>query len=376
MKRLGNTVFALVGLATVSLALNACGTSTSIPANAVANVDGTPITKVDYLKWATITAKGSAQGGVAVVPDPPTYARCIAALRKQTRVRRGQPKPSEATLRSQCQTQNTAMMQQAMSTLIQERWIEKEADNQDVSVTKGEVERQLATTKRESFPNEAAYQRFLKQTGMTAADVLERIRVQALATKITRKIEDSSGSVSSTQVSSYYNRNKTQFTVPERRDVQMILTRGQAKAKAAKAAVQGGTSWAAVAKKYSTDAASKATGGEIKGIAKGQRDRAFDQAAFTAKKGVLVGPVKGQFGWYLVRVAAITPGRQTSLNEARAQIRAILQQQGSQQKMASFVRDFQKRWRSKTNCRTGYIVELCSNAPKPRTSSTAAPTTR
>ncbi len=346
-----------------------------MPSNAVASVDGTAITKVDYDKWATITARGSAQGGApAVVPDPPTYTNCIASLRKQTRPVRGQPAPTDVTLRAQCRQQNDALVQQTMGTLIQNVWIEKEASAEGISVSSAEVQRQLATTKRQSFPSEAAYQRFLRQSGMSQADVLERVRIQALAAKLTRKIQNSAAPVTDAQVQSYYARNRAQFSVPERRDVELILTRTQAQANAAKAAVQGGMSWAAAAKKYSIDAASKATGGILRGVSQGQQDRAFDTAAFGAKKGAIVGPVKGQFGYYVVRVTAITPAQQTSLAAARAQIRALLQQQAQQQKMASFIRDFQSRWRSKTNCRTGYVVQLCSNAPKPNTTSTAGGT--
>ena len=261
-----------------------------------------------------------------------------------------------------------------MGTLIQNVWIEKEAKAQGVSVTDAEVQRQLALTKRQSFPSEAAYQRFLTQSGMTPADVLERIRVQALAAKLTRKIQNSAAPVTDAQIQSYYERNRAQFAVPERRNVQLILTRDLAQANAAKSAVQSGTSWAAAAKKYSTDAASKATGGQLNGVSQGQQDRAFDQSAFTAKKGVIVGPVKGQFGYYVIRVTGITPAQQTSLAAARAQISALLQQQGQQQKMASFIRDFQTRWKGKTNCRTGYVVQLCTNAPTPRTTSTAGGT--
>jgi foldase protein PrsA len=369
-------LLALSAFFVAAAALAACGSSgEGIPGNAVANVDGTPITKADYERWAGITARGSSPTGArAVVPDPPTFARCIAALRTQTRPARGQPAPTDVTLRAQCRQQNDNLVQQTMGTLIQQAWVEKEAKAQGVSISDAEVQRQLAITKRQSFPNEKAYQRFLRNSGMTQADVLDRVRTQALAQKLTRKIQSSAAPVTDAQIQSYYERNKAQFAVPERRDVQLILTRDRAQATAAKSAVQGGTSWAAAAKKYSTDAASKATGGELKGVSQGQQDRAFDQAAFSARKGALVGPVRGQFGWYLLRVLAITPARQTPLAEARGQIRALLQQQGQQTKMASFIRDFQTRWRAKTNCRSGYVVQLCKNAPKPRTTSTAGGT--
>lgn len=370
-------LLALGAFFVAAFVLAACGSSdTSIPGNAVANVDGTPITRADYDKWALITAKGSAQGGApVVVPDPPTYTRCIATLRRQSRPARGQPAPTDVTLRAQCRQQNDALVQQTMGTLIQNLWIEKEAEDQGVSVSDSEVQRQLEQTKRQSFPTDRAFQRFLRQSGMTQEDVLDRVRIQALAAKLTRKIQGSAAPVTDAQIQSYYNRNRAQFAVPERRDVQLILTRTQAQANAAKSAVQSGTSWAAAARQYSTDAASKATGGELKGVSQGQQDRAFDRAAFSARKGVIVGPVRGQFGYYIVRVTNITPARQTPLADARAQIRALLEQQNGQQKLTTFVRDFQKRWRDATNCRTGYIVALCKNAPTPRTTSTPATST-
>jgi len=357
----------------VAAVLSACGSSDdSVPSDAVASVDGTPITKADYERWATITAKGSAAGRAVVIPDPPTYTRCIATLRRQSRPVRGQPAPTDVTLRAQCRQQDQQLVTQTMGTLIQNLWIEKEAKDQDITVSDADVQRQLADTKRQSFPTEKAYQRFLSQSGMTQDDVLERVRIQALAAALTRKVQSSAAPVTDAQVQSYYDRNRDQFSLPERRDVELILTRNQAQAKAAKSAVEGGTSWAAAARQYSTDAASKATGGVLRGISRGQQDRAFDQAAFRAKKSVIVGPVKGQFGYYILRVTSITPARQTPLADARGQIRALLQQQGTQQKMSTFVRDFQERWRGTTNCRQGFVVALCKNAPTPRTTSTAA----
>jgi foldase protein PrsA len=351
--------------------LAACGDSGSndIPGNAVAVVDGTPITRADYERWAEITAKSSAQGRAVVVPDPPAFEQCIDTLRRQTR--RGQPAPSDVTLRAQCRQQNEQIVQSTMSSLIQQLWIEAEAEEQDISVSEAEVQRQIAETKRQSFPTERAFQRFLRDSGMTVEDVEERVRTQALAGKLTRKIQSSSAPVTESAIADYYRRNRAQFAVPERRDLEVILTRTEAEANAAKDAVQGGMSWAAAARRYSTDAASKATGGVLRGVSQGTQDRALDRAAFGVERGEIAGPVRGQFGWYLVRVLTITEPRQTSLADAREQIRALLGQQGQQEKMATFIRDFQKRWREVTNCRQGYIVPLCSNAPTPRTTSTA-----
>jgi foldase protein PrsA len=355
----------------------ACGGGESgIPGDAVATVDGQPITRAEFTRWAAITARSSdTTGGRATfIPDPPTFERCVATLREQSRPARGQPAPSDVTLRAQCRARNELIVQNTMSTLIQKAWIEQEAEEQGVTVSDAEVQRQLDETKRQSFPTEAAYQRFLRTSGMTNEDVLERVRAQALARAISDKVQRSAAPVSEDAVQEYYERNRAQFALPERRDVQLILTRSEAQANAAKNAVEGGMSWAAAARQYSIDEASKATGGELRGVSEGQQDRAFDTAAFGARRGTVVGPVRGQFGWYVLRVTSVTPARQTSLEEASGQIRTLLSQQGSQEKMSTFIRDFTERWRDATDCRTGYVVTLCSNAPRANTTSTAGGT--
>jgi parvulin-like peptidyl-prolyl isomerase len=366
---------ALSAFFVVALVVAACGSSNSLSGDAVANVGGTQITKAEFNRWVQISAKSAAATGApVVVPDPPSYTKCVAALRQQQKPVKGQPAPSVATLRAQCKAQDQQLTQQTMGTLIQTAWVEGEAKKQGVTASDAEVNKQLEVTKKQSFPTAAAYNRFVKQSGMTQAEILERVKVQLLAQKITKKVQASSANVTSAQISHYYNTHKSQFAVPERRDLEIILTKAQAQAQAAKSAVQSGTSWKAAAKKYSIDPASKATGGVLRGVAKGQEDRALDQAAFSAKKGQIVGPVKGQFGWYVVRVMNITAPQQQSLAQATPQIKALLTQQGSQQKMSAFIQDFQKRWKAKTKCRAGYVVQLCSNAPTPKTTSTAGGT--
>jgi foldase protein PrsA len=358
-----------VALVSVVGGLSACGGSgDSIPGNAVAVVDGQPITTASFNRWLAITAKSTtATNPSAVVPDPPSFTNCVAALRKQSEPAKGQPKPTDASLLAQCKAQEQQLRQQVVTTLIQTEWIDAEAKQQNVSVPAAAVQQQVNTIKKQSFPKAGAYEKFLQQSGMTAADVSRTERTQLLGQAIVQKVQKSTGKVSAAQISSYYDKNRAQFQLPERRDLDVILTKSQAQANAAKAAVQGGMSWKAAAKRFSTDAASKANGGLLRGVAKGQEDKALDRVAFSARKGAILGPVKGQFGWYVVRVVAITPPKTTTLAQATPQIRTLLSQQSAQQRAAKFTSDFQKRWKAKTSCRAGYVVALlCKNAPAPK----------
>lgn len=368
-------VLALGAFLMLSVVLAACGggdNGNDVPSNAVASIDGTPVTKADYDRWAEINAKSAvAQGGTAIIPDPPRYEKCVADLRRQARAARARTTPSESQLLAQCRQLETQIKQQTMGLLITADWFEREAEDLGVDVTDARVERALAQAKRESFPRRGDYERFLRSSGMTEADLLFNLRRQELTTGITEAVQRRAGDVSSAQITAYYNRNRDQFAVPERRDLEIILTRTEAQANTAKRAVESGTSWAAAARRYSTDAVSKGNGGRLAGVARGQQDRALDLAAFNAREDVIVGPVRGQFGWYIVRVTRVTPAKQSSLAESRDQIRELLRQQNSTKALNDFGRAFEQRWTKLTNCRRGYVMQYCSNAPRANTTSTA-----
>ncbi len=60
----------------------------------------------------------------------------------------------------------------------------------------------------------------------------------------------------------------------------------------------------------SIDPTSKANGGLLKEVVKGEEEKALDTAIFSATKGVLGGPVKTPFGYYVYEVVSSTPGTQ------------------------------------------------------------------
>jgi foldase protein PrsA len=148
----------------------------------------------------------------------------------------------------------------------------------------------------------------------------------------------------------------------------MVVTRSKANAAKARAALASGQSFKTVAKKYSVDEASKANGGKLPGVNKGQQEKQLDDAIFKASKGKLVGPVKTQFGYYVFEVDKITAAKQQTLAESNAAIKALLASQNQQKALNTFVTDWRKRWKDKTNCASDFTTQDCKNAPKPKTS--------
>jgi len=366
------TAFTLLALAGVGVTFAACG---GVPGNAVATVDGEAINKSDFSHWLTIAAKSSGTTG-AVVPDPENdYKNCVAAKRKATPApAKGQPKTTDAQLKTQCKTEYEQYRSQVLQLLTSFRWIQGEAAAQNIKVTDAEVKKSFDEQKKQSFPKDADYQKFLKTSGQTPEDIMQRVKLDLLSNKIRDKVVKGKDQVSDKAVADFYAKNKAQFSQPEKRDLHVVLTKEKAEADKALAALKAGDSWKKVAKKYSIDDTTKATGGELTAQAKGTLDAELDDAVFSAKKGDIQGPVKTQYGYYVFEVDKSTPASQQTLAEAKATIKQQLASQEQQKALDAFVKDFTSRWREKTECADSYKTSDCKNGPKPTPTPTAAGT--
>jgi foldase protein PrsA len=360
---------AVVALGATAMA----GCGNDVPSGSVAKVGDTTIKKADFDKWLKSAAQGNAQGGTASVPDPPNYSKCVAAKALQS-APKGATKPSNAALKKQCAQEYAQLKGDVMQFLIQAQWVQQEAKTRGVKVTDAEVKSRLADEKKRAFPGksgEQRYQAFLKTSGMTEADILFRFKLETLQQKLTQKVTEQKAKVSDADVKAYYAKNKKRFAQPARRDLQVVLTKQKAKAQQAEKALKRGQSFKAVAKKYSIDQASKAQGGKLPDVAQGQQEPAFDKAIFSAKKGVLKGPVKTQFGYYVFKVTKVTPASQQSLDQSKATIMNLLKSQRQQKALDKFIKDFRNQYKDKTVCADDFRVAECKNAPKTKTSTTS-----
>jgi foldase protein PrsA len=374
MIKAARIALSLTAVAGVGATFAACG---GVPGNAVATVDGEAIEKSDFTHWMTVAAKSTGQANAAV-PDPEAgYAKCIAAKRKATPApAKGQPKVTDSQLKTQCTQEYEQLRNQVLQLLISFKWIQNEAETMDVKVTDAEVKKSFAEQKKQSFPKDEDYKKFIATSGQTEADILQRVKLDLLSNKIRDKVVKGKDTVSDKAIADFYNKNKARFAQPEKRDLRVVLTKGKAEADKAKAALDSGDSWTKVAKEYSIDDTSKASGGKLPAQAKGTLDKELDDAVFSAKKGELVGPVKTQYGYYVFSVTDVTEASQQTQAEAKETIKQTLQSQNQQTALDKFVKDFTARWKEKTECSEGYKTSDCKNGPKatPTPSAGAPPT--
>jgi foldase protein PrsA len=359
----------LAPIAVLVALIAGCG-SDEVPSNSVAKVGDTSITKEQFNHWLTAAAKQQAQTTGqkpedVVAPDPPNFTQCAAAKAKQ-KLPKGTPAPKPADLKAQCKQEYDGLRDQTMQFLISAQWLLQESKNRKITASDKEVQTTFQQQKKQSFPKEADYQKFLKSSGQTEADLLYRVKLSVLTNKLQQAIIKDKGKVTDAQITDYYNKNKKRFAQPETRDLLVVLNPKKAKAQAALKELQAGKPWKQVAKKYSTDDASKAQGGKLPNVTQGQQEKGFDTAIFGAPKGKVTGPVKTQFGYYVFKVTKVTPAKQQTLAQVKETIRNLLQSQNQQKALNDFVKDFQDGYKKKTNCAKGFVVEQCKNAPKPK----------
>jgi foldase protein PrsA len=363
---LARGAFFVVG-AVVSVAVLA-GCGGGVPGDSIADMAGNPITTKAFNHWMYVAAKGQAAqspGSPVIIPDPPDYKNCIASIK--TLAPAGS---STATLKADCKQGFTTLRDQVMDFLVRSYWYQAQAATQHIKVSDKQVQAAFATAKAAQFPTEAQFQAFLTQTGQTLQDIIYRVRVNQIYKDLLAK---SGSSVTPAAIQAYYQSHLSQFGTPETRNIRIILTKTNAQAQQALAALRGGASWQATAKKYSTDQNTKNNGGLLSGVTKGQEDAALDQAAFSAPAQKLSGPVQGQFGFYVFEVTGIKKATQQTLAQATASIRQTLTTQGQTSAQTKVDAAARKKYLSRTQCRSGYVMNDCKGYKAPSTSTTTSP---
>ena len=96
-----------------------------------------------------------------------------------------------------------------------------------------EVKDSFEQQKKQSFPKEKDYEKFLETSGQTEADLLYRVKLSVLTNKLQQSIIKDEGKVTDKEIEDYYEKNKQRFAQPETRDLLVILNPKKAKADAA-----------------------------------------------------------------------------------------------------------------------------------------------
>jgi foldase protein PrsA len=335
MKPTRIAIAALVAL--VVLVATACGGSDqAVPSNAVAVVDGVPVTKSDL-------------DGL--------LARAKATYKTQ---KRAFPKAGTAEYQS--------LQTQAVAFLVQRAEYDNRAAELKLTVTDKEIDDRIDQVKKQSFSgSQVKLDKQLKEQGYTKESLRADIKAQLLSEKIYDAVTKDA-KVTDAAIAKYYQQNKSQYSQAESRDVRHILVKTKAQADKIYDQIKAGGNFAALAKKYSTDPGSKDNGGKLT-VVRGQTVAAFDTTAFLLSTNAVSRPIKTQYGYHVIQpISAIKPAKVTPLKDAKPAIQATLLDKAKTDAITKWTADTKSFFAKKVAYATGFAPPAAATDPATTTS--------
>jgi hypothetical protein len=192
MRGRGRCISALGAVALATGALTACGGGSEVTVAQVAGVGS--ISKAMLEHWMPIEARllysevPTRPTPPGVVPDPPTYAACVAYLRvtpQKAGERLGNA--TAAQLRDRCARKEQELKELTLNTLIGWDWTIGRGLRVGLRVTDAEARRRVQVLKTSDFAG-LSFSRYLKYSGQTASDMLLRARVQVVEGKLNEQL--------------------------------------------------------------------------------------------------------------------------------------------------------------------------------------------
>jgi peptidyl-prolyl cis-trans isomerase C len=225
-----------------------------------------------------------------------------------------------------------------LDNLINQELLFQESKKKNIVVEEAAVAGSIAKVK-ETFENEDAYQKALKDANIKGNDLEARLR-RSLA--INALVDEQIGRdlvVTDEESKQYYDTHPDAFVEAEQVRASHILIKadkaaGESKKVAAKEKIKTlqrkikeGEDFAKLARENSEDPSSSANGGDLGYFKKGAMVKEFEDAAFALTPGAVSDIVETQFGYHLIKAADKKEAGTISYDTVKNNLQNFLKQQ-------------------------------------------------
>ncbi|MBK7677414.1 MAG: SurA N-terminal domain-containing protein [Candidatus Accumulibacter sp.] len=155
---------------------------------------------------------------------------------------------------------------------------------------------------------------------------------------------------SAAEVTAWYESHKDRYQQAEERRAShiLILARGDTDKEKARAKAEGvlqeaqksPARFAELARQYSEDPGSAEKGGDLGFFGRGMMVKPFEDAVFKLRENELSTLVQSEFGYHIIRLTGIKPGKERSLAEVRSEIEDELRRQAASRQFAEAAEAF------------------------------------
>jgi len=308
---------------------------------------------------------------LATVNDRPVLTKLYEMYLKNGREELGlDPKTEEGRTRLE------QLREGIVSEMIDRTLIAEEAERRGLSIPPDKLQAALERTIQQ-FGGEQKYDAYLAEHHLTRDEYAQVIKSEIYG-ELMRDELSKGIAVADEEIKKYYEAHKSepQFQQAERVTASHILINarpnlisqqlqreknlsGEALATAAREELEkrrktaedlrrraaAGADFAQLARQHSEDPSSREEGGSLGTFARNTHTRAFDDAAFALKPGMVSAVVQTEYGFHIIKVTAKEAARAQTLSEATPEIRRLLMTERQAAKLTEALKEMRRKAR-------------------------------
>lgn len=248
----------------------------------------------------------------------------------------------------------SAVRREVLDHLIDDELISEQATELRLSITPDQVDASIAEIKRQNNIDDEQLKQALRGQGMTMAGYRSDLRKQLLRFRVLNIAVGSKINVSDDDVRAYYERHYKSgsanvqvrashifLAIPEGADAGVIAEKEALGRKLVERAAT--EDFAALAKEFSDDAATRGEGGDLGLFGKDMLPKAIEDLVFAMKVGEVRGPVRAERGFHVIKLIDRKVAEPKPLPEVDEEIRQQLRQKEMEKQTKGYLADLRKR---------------------------------
>lgn len=234
------------------------------------------------------------------------------------------------------------LRREAMEQIIEQVLVGQAAEQAGLDADPAEVDKSI-TDLRSIFDSDSSFQMKLDGEGFTQESFRAHMGRMMIAKQYLDKIRMTAAELSDADVEQYYEANQRRLTLPEQVRVRHVLITWKPMGKPDDRAyireqmvpilerARAGEDFAALAREFSDDYATKQAGGDTGLFDRGQMAPSFEAAAFALEPGEISDVVETSFGVHIIKMEERRAEELLALDDIRDQLREHVQNERVEQ---------------------------------------------
>jgi parvulin-like peptidyl-prolyl isomerase len=256
--------------------------------------------------------------------------RIVTRTQYQKRLRDAFAEIEQTAAPSEVAARKADIQKRMTDELIAEMLIKDRADRLNIGVSADETKDAIGRLMSQyGLKTEAEFEESLQKSGMTRAEMEARLRDTILMNKVFGRELRGREELTDRELKERYDREKEQYRLPERAHLREIVILRPDNPAQVDAARQRANEIAARAKAEDfaklagdvSESGTKAKGGDLGEVARGELLPDLDKAVFNSAAGTVIGPIESRSAWHILKVETRLPSEVPAFESVKDRLR-------------------------------------------------------